>query len=146
MDDIDRAIIALLWENARRPFQDIGQHVSLSAPAVKRRVDRLEADGVIRGYTATVDPRLFGWTTQALVQLHAEGRFSPGQIRDALREHPEVTAAYSLAGAASAVVFVRTRDTEHLERLLVQLVETPAIIRTHTSVILSTLIERSFEM
>ena len=56
MDGIDRKIIALLRENARRSFQDIGEQVSLSAPAVKRRVDRLEESGVIKGYTATVDP------------------------------------------------------------------------------------------
>ena len=43
MDATDREIVALLRENARRSYQDIGRHVHLSAPAVKRRVDRLEA-------------------------------------------------------------------------------------------------------
>jgi len=61
VDATDRRIVALLREDARRSFKDIGTHVNLSAPAVKRRVDRLEADGVIRGYTAMVDPRAFGW-------------------------------------------------------------------------------------
>ena len=56
MDEIDHRIVALLRENARRSFQDIGERVALSAPAVKRRVDRLERDGVIRGYSADVDP------------------------------------------------------------------------------------------
>ena len=60
MDDVDRRIIALLRENARRSFQDIGQHVHLSAPAVKRRLDRLERDGVVLGYTAIIDPQAFG--------------------------------------------------------------------------------------
>ena len=74
MDDIDRQIVALLRQDARRSFQSIGMRVSLSAPAVKRRVDRLEADGVIRGYTTRVDPGRFGWTTHALVALYCEGR------------------------------------------------------------------------
>ena len=52
MDEIDHRIVALLRENARRSFQDIGSRVSLSAPAVKRRVDRLERE---RGH-----PRLLG--------------------------------------------------------------------------------------
>src|ERR1044072_8202848 len=56
MDQIDHRIIALLRENARRSFQDIGGHVALSAPAVKRRVDRLERDGIVRGYSANIDP------------------------------------------------------------------------------------------
>jgi DNA-binding Lrp family transcriptional regulator len=67
MDDIDRRIVALLRENARRSFKDIGEDVNLSAPAVKRRVDRLEDDGVIRGYTAIVDPAAFGWHAEAFV-------------------------------------------------------------------------------
>ena len=61
MDATDETIVALLRENARRSFQDIGNHVHLSAPAVKRRVDRLEREGVLLGYTAIVDPEAFGW-------------------------------------------------------------------------------------
>jgi DNA-binding Lrp family transcriptional regulator len=143
-DDVDREIVALLRENARRSFQDIGQEVGLSAPAVKRRVDRLEEEGVIRGYTAIVDPARYGWPTQALVQLHTEGRFGPDQVLQAVRDHSEVSAAYTLAGAASAVLLVRTADTKHLEELLERLLDTRAITRTQTSVILSTLLERPF--
>ena len=50
MDQIDQQIVALLRDNARRSFQDIGGHVSLSAPAVKRRVDRLQSDGLVETY------------------------------------------------------------------------------------------------
>ena len=45
----------------------------LSAPAVKRRVDRLEKEGVLRGYTAVVDPAAFGWHTEAFVDLYCDG-------------------------------------------------------------------------
>ena len=61
VDATDRKIVALLRQNARRSFQDIGGKVGLSAPAVKRRVDRLQSEGVIRGYTAVVDPHAYGW-------------------------------------------------------------------------------------
>jgi DNA-binding Lrp family transcriptional regulator len=144
MDSIDRDIVALLRANARRSYQDIGRHVALSAPAVKRRVDRLEASGVIAGYTAIIDPERFGWTTQAIIELHTDGRFAPSQVSEAIREHPEIVAAYSVAGAASAVLVVRTTDTRHLEQLLERLIETPAVTRTQTAVILSTLLERPF--
>src|ERR687893_1159767 len=78
MDDIDRRIVALLRENARRSFKDIGDGVHLTAPAVKRRVDRLERDGVIRGYTTVVDPHAFGWNAEAFVDLYCEGDM-PGE-------------------------------------------------------------------
>ena len=103
MDQVDQQIVALLRENARRSFQDIGGRVSLSAPAVKRRVDRLEREGVIRGYSAAIDPSVFGWHAHAFVELFCEGRMSGAEVREAVAAHPVVEGAYTIAGAPSAV-------------------------------------------
>jgi len=142
VDRIDQQIVALLRGNARRSFQDIGRHVSLSAPAVKRRVDRLEHDGVIRGYAATVDPAAFGWHTHAFVELFCEGRMSGAEVRDAVASHPEVEGAYTIAGAPSAIIHVRAADTQHLEEALERIRDTQGVLRTQTQVVLSTLFER----
>ena len=145
MDDIDRQIVALLRQNARRSFQSIGMRVSLSAPAVKRRVDKLEADGVIRGYTAQVDPGRYGWGTHAFVELYTEGRMAAAEVREAVERHPEVEAGYTVAGEASAMLHVRARDTAHLEEALERLRDHPGVTRTQTQIVLSTLFERPFE-
>lgn len=142
MDSLDHRIVALLRENARRSFQDIGGRVSLSAPAVKRRVDRLERDGVIRGYSANVDPAALGWNTHAFVELFCEGGMAADEVRDAVGEHPEVEGAYTIAGAPSAILHVRAEDTQHLERTLERIRETRGVSRTQTQVVLSTLFER----
>jgi DNA-binding Lrp family transcriptional regulator len=142
VDRIDVQIVALLRENARRSFQDIGKRVSLSAPAVKRRVDRLEREGVIRGYSATVDPAAFGWLTHAFVELFCEGHMSGAEVREAVAAHPEVEGAYTIAGAPSAIIHVRAADTQHLEEALERIRETPGVTRTQTQVVLSTLFER----
>jgi len=142
MDDIDRQIVALLRDNARRSFQDIGGRVSLSAPAVKRRVDRLEADGVLRGYAAIVDHAAMGWPTHAFVALYCEGRMSAAEVRGAVAGHPEVAAAFTVAGEASAILHVFARDTGHLEEALERIRDTPGIRRTQTQVVLSALFER----
>jgi DNA-binding Lrp family transcriptional regulator len=142
MDAIDHQIVALLREDARRSYQDIGSRVSLTAPAVKRRVDRLEREGVIRGYTATVDPSAFGWHTHAFVELFCEGRISGAEVSDAVSLHSEVEGAYTIAGAPSAILHVRARDTQHLEKALERIRETPGVLRTQTQVVLSTLFER----
>lgn len=146
LDRIDVAILGLLRENARRSYQDIGSHVSLSAPAIKRRVDRLERRGLIRGYTAVVDARRLGWTTLAVVELHCDGRMDADHVRAAIASYPEVAAAYTVAGLASAVLIVRARDTGHLEATLEQIRETDGVERTQTSVVLSTLFERPFAL
>jgi DNA-binding Lrp family transcriptional regulator len=145
MDDIDRQIVALLRQDARRSFQDIGVRVSLSAPAVKRRVDRLEAGGVIRGYSARVDPGQFGWGTHAVVALYCEGRMAAAEVADAIERHPEVEAAYTVAGDASAIMHVRARDTSHLEATLERIRDHPGVTRTQTQIVLSTLLDRPFE-
>src|SRR4051794_41739410 len=142
MDAIDMQIVALMRDNSRRSFQDIGSRVSLSAPAVKRRVDRLESSGVINGYTAVVDPAAMGWTTHAFVALYCEGRMSAGEVRGAVERHPEVVAAYTVAGEASAVLHVRAEDTAHLEAALERIRDAPGVVRTQTQVVLSTLFER----
>jgi DNA-binding Lrp family transcriptional regulator len=145
MDETDQRIIALLRENARRSFQDIGTHVSLSPPAVKRRVDRLEADGVIRGYAAVLDHVALGWSTHVIVSLFCEGRMSAREILTTAGRHPEVTAAHTVAGEASAILHVHARDTVHLEETLERIRDAPGVMRTQTQVVLSTLFERPIE-
>ena len=142
MDDIDRRIVALLRENARRSFQDIGQHVHLSAPAVKRRIDRLERDGVIRGYTAEVDTAAFGWHAEAFVDLYCEGGMPAEAIKQAVAGEPGVVSAHTVAGEASALLHVMARDTQDLELCLERIRATDGISRTVTEVVLSTLFER----
>ena len=143
MDDIDRQIVALLREDARRSFQSIGSRVGLSPPAVKRRVDRLEADGVVTGYSAQIDPGRFGWGTHAFVALFCEGRMAASEVRAAVERHDEVEAAYTVAGTASALLHVRARDTSHLEEVLERIRDQPGVTQTQTQIVLSTLFERA---
>ena len=139
MDDVDRTIVALLRENARRSFKDIGEHVHLTAPAVKRRVDRLRSLGVIKGFTAVVDPKAVGWNTEAFVELFCTGRTTPAQIEVATRRHPEVVGAYTVSGDADALVHLRAADIEHLEQVLERLRAEPFITSTRSMIVLSRL-------
>ena len=142
MDPTDRQIVALLRENARRSFKDIGGNVGLSAPAVKRRVDRLEQAGVIRGYTAVVDPHAFGWHAEAFVDLYCEGGMSGEAIKRVVETEPRVASAHTVAGEASAMLHVMAEDTKDLELALERIRNTEGISRTVTEVVLSTLFQR----
>jgi Lrp/AsnC family transcriptional regulator, leucine-responsive regulatory protein len=140
VDDPDRRILALLVEDGRRTYDDIGRHVSLSAPAVKRRVDRLKREGALRGFTAVIDHAALGDSTEALVELF----FAPGtlldQVADTLRRHPEVVEAWSVTGEADAIARVRTRDNAHLERVIMDLQRDGLVERTRSQVVLSSLV------
>jgi DNA-binding Lrp family transcriptional regulator len=142
MDATDRKIVTLLRENARRSFKDIGSHVHLSAPAVKRRVDRLERDGVLRGYAAVVDPAAFGWHTEAFVDLFCDGRMPGEVIKRVVKKEPAVVSAHTVAGEASAMLHVMAEDTRDLERTLERIRKVDGVDRTVTEVVLSTLFQR----
>jgi DNA-binding Lrp family transcriptional regulator len=142
IDEVDRRIVALLRENARRSFKDIGERVNLSAPAVKRRVDRLEREGVILGYSAVVDNHAFGWHAEAFVDLFCEGRMPGESIKRAVEGEPGVVSAHTVAGEASALLHVMAEDTKDLELALERIRSTDGISRTVTEVVLSTLFQR----
>jgi DNA-binding Lrp family transcriptional regulator len=142
VDETDRQIVALLRENARRSFKDIGERVNLTAPAVKRRVDRLERDGVILGYTAVVDNHAFGWHAEAFVDLFCEGRMPGDAIKRAVEGEAGVVSAHTVAGEASALLHVMAEDTKDLESALERIRSTDGITRTVTEVVLSTLFQR----
>jgi Lrp/AsnC family leucine-responsive transcriptional regulator len=142
VDDLDRQILALLVEDGRRTYDDIGRRVSLSAPSVKRRVDRLRASGALEGFTAVVDHGAMGWNTEALVQLF----FRPGtqldEVRRVLGAHPEVVEAWSVTGDPDAIARVRTSDNAELERLIVDLQRNGMVLRTSSQVVMSRLVGR----
>lgn len=142
MDPIDRQIVALLVADARRSYGDIGRHVSLSAPAVKRRVDRLRAGGAIEGFTAILDHGALGAGTEALVELF----FAPGtlldEVTERLQQHPEVVEAWSVTGDADAIARVRVADARDLERLIMALQRDGSVVRTRSQIVLSRLVVR----
>ena len=140
-DPLDRQIVSLLVEDGRMPLSEVGQRIGLSAPAVKRRFDRLRADGVLRGFTAQVDPAALGWHTEALVELICEVNTPPSELRRTLTGRPEVVAAYTVTGDADAIVHLRAEDVEHLERAIEDLRLAAPVARSRTTIVLTRLVE-----
>ncbi len=142
MDNIDARIIAALVRNARASYAVIGNEVGLSAPAVKRRVDRLRAVGAITGFSARVDPVAMGWTTEAYVELFCGGRTSPEEIAAGVRRYPEVVDACTVTGDADALVHIRAADVRHFEDVMERIRAEPFVVRTRSVIVLSRLVDR----
>lgn len=142
LDAIDQAILRALAVDARTSYADLGATVSLSAPAVKRRVDRLRETGVIRGFTVRLDPAELGWQTEAFIELFCQGSTSPATMRQAVEGYPEVVAASTVTGDVDLVVQVRTRDMQHLEQVVERFAAEPFVVRTRSTVVLSALLRR----
>jgi DNA-binding Lrp family transcriptional regulator len=143
LDALDERIIAALVDDARASYAEIGEQVGLSAPAVKRRVDRLRAAGVITGYSARVEPAALGWTVEAYVELYCRGRTSPADIRVAAARHPEVVSACTVTGEADALLHILASDVHHFERVVERISAEPFVVRTKSVIVLSRLLNRT---
>jgi Lrp/AsnC family leucine-responsive transcriptional regulator len=140
VDAVDKQILALLLEDGRRTYDDIAGKVNLSAPSVKRRIDRLRTSGALQGFTAVVDHAALGADTEALVELFCRPGTTLDEVAGKLREHPEVAEAWSVTGEADAIARVRTQDNADLERLIIDLQSDGLVVRTRSQVVLSRLV------
>jgi DNA-binding Lrp family transcriptional regulator len=141
-DDLDRRIVAALVDDARATYAEVGSLVGLSAPAVKRRVDRLRASGAITGFSARVDATALGWTTEAYVELFCRGRTSPADIGAAVAKHPEVIDACTVTGEADALLHIMAADVRHFEQVVERIGAEPFVVRTRSVIVLSRLVHR----
>lgn len=145
VDATDRHILELLRSNARRTFGDIGQRVGLSAPAVKRRIDRLEDQGVIRGYTTVVDDGKLGRPLEAFAELRFAGSTRVDDIESIASDVPEIRALFTVAGDPDALAWIRVQDVQDLKRVIDRLRNSGKITGTKTMMVLGSSIRSQMD-
>lgn len=136
LDETDRRILELLGADARRTFGDIGSRVGLSAPAVKRRVDRLERRGIIRGYTTVLDHAQLGRPLEAFAELRFPGSARVDDIEGLIKEIPEIEALFTVAGDPDALAWIRVHDVEDLKRVIDRVRASGRVTGTKTMMVL----------
>lgn len=134
---VDREILGLLQEDARRTVADIATRVALSATAVKRRIDRLEQTQLIVGYSAHVDYTKLGWGLEAFTELRFTGGTRPDEMDRIAAELPEVEAVYTTAGDQDVLARVRATDVDHLRQVIDRLRATKQVVSTRTHIVLA---------
>lgn len=133
LDATDRAIIRELEQNARIPWAQLGRRVSLTAPAVRERVRRMERAGVITGYGAWVDPARVGRPIGALVAVATPTQTRVDRLVQFAQERGEIVECHTVTGEDSVMLRVQVSDLAELDRLTSSL---SAFGRTTTSLIL----------
>jgi len=117
LDEIDRALLRLLAEDARTSAADLAREIGLSAPSTAERLRRLEAQGVIERFTVQIDPRALGYTLQAIVRVKP----LPGQlhlVEDEIRRIPEFVECDKVTGDDCFICRLFLRDIEELDEIL----------------------------
>ncbi|MGE0798506.1 MAG: Lrp/AsnC family transcriptional regulator [Lautropia sp.] len=139
LDKYDRAILAGLQRNARISLQELGQEVGLTASPCWTRIKRMEADGVIEGYTVRLNPAALGLADTVIVQVTLESHSDEALIDfgRALAGIPEVLEAFLVSGDYDYYVRIAIADTRDYERLLrEQLYKIPGIRHSKSSFVL----------
>jgi len=116
-DVTNRRILEELQGDGRLSLAELGRRVGLSPPAVAERVQRLERDGVITGYRATVDPRALGYALTTVIRIRPAPRQIP-KVAELARETPEVIECHRITGEDCFFMKATVRDVAHLEELI----------------------------
>ena len=144
LDTIDLQILEELQKNARETQADIARAVGLAPSAVLERIRKLEGRGVVRGYSAEVNPKSLGLGMLAFVAVRSDESGSDQNIARALTESPEVLEVHHVAGDDCYLIKVRARDAEHLGQLLrTRFARIPGVRSTRTTIVLETVKETS---
>jgi Lrp/AsnC family leucine-responsive transcriptional regulator len=117
LDATNRRILEELQADARITLAELGRRVGLSSPAVAERVGRLERDGVITGYRATIDPRALGLTLGVVIRVRPAPMQIPN-VADLARQTPEVVECHRITGEDCYFMKAHVRDVEHLEEVI----------------------------
>jgi Lrp/AsnC family leucine-responsive transcriptional regulator len=142
IDETDATILELVQENARISQADIARVVGLAPSAVLERVRKLETRGVIRGYTALLDPHALEQSMLAFVAVRSAEAPGDESVARALAQCPEVLELHHVAGDDCYLLKVRARDAEHVGRLLRhRFGRIPGVVSTRTTIVLETVKE-----
>ena len=136
LDRTDHEILALLKADARRTLSDIAGRVTLSVAAVKRRIDRMQRDGIITGFTVEVDYAKLGWGVQAFTELRFLGTANVDDIRQTVTRLPETQALFTIAGDPDALVWMRARDLRHLQEAIDEIRRSRRVTSSKTLIVL----------
>ncbi|MEM4425680.1 MAG: Lrp/AsnC family transcriptional regulator [Candidatus Nezhaarchaeales archaeon] len=135
LDEIDKAILRELVNDARLSFREIARRIGVSTATVASRVKRMEEEGVIKGYTTIVDVEKLGYDVAALIEI-VISRGKVVDIEDEIAKMPNVQAVYDVTGQSDAIIIARFKSRAELSKFIKKLLSMEYVERTITHVVL----------
>ena len=136
VDDVDRKIIRLLQEDARKSFNKIAESLGIAVGTAYNRVKNLEDSGILKGYTIMLDSAKLGYGLTALILIEAEGRYLP-EVENGIAKLDEVICIYDITGDYDIAVVARFRNRSTLNNFIKSALKMPHVSRTVTNVVLN---------
>jgi len=136
LDEIDIKIIGLLQEDSRLSFNRIAKELGISVGTAYNRIRGLEEKGVLRGYTAIIDPVKVGYPLTAIILIQAEGKHLL-EVESEIARMSNVISVYDITGEFDVAVTARFKDRFDLNKFIKALLKMPYVKRTVTNVVLN---------
>lgn len=147
IDGIDKSILRILMEDARKPILEIARSIGISGAAIHQRLRKLENSGLLQGSKFVINPKALGYTTMAYIGIFLDKAMSNPKAVKELNKIPEVLECHYTTGDWSILIKVLCKDNEHLMRLLNQHIQTiEGVSRTETFISLAQQIDRQISI
>jgi DNA-binding Lrp family transcriptional regulator len=140
-DSTDRRLIALLREHGRMPVADLSRRIGLSRTTIQSRLERLERQGVIRGYTVLLSDEY----ERGLIRAHVSLMVAPkslAAVEAGLRRLHEVRQLYSVSGGVDMIALCEAETVAEMDRVIDRIGMVEGVQRTTSAILLSTRIAR----
>lgn len=141
LDPIDRKILEELLADARIPISTLAERVHLSRHAVRHRIDRLEAQKIIAGYTIHLG-NVSKPKTRAIIRVYRKDRMRGTDVTDAIARIPEVTSCFVVSGDSDLILHIEAESQDRVNAIWSQLSALPGVADTNTAFVLSAVIDR----
>lgn len=135
IDEKDIEILKMLKKDARTPFTDISKRVGISDVAVKKRISKLEKRGVIRGYTALLDPSLLGYNAVSLTGIDTMPEFL-FKVIDILKKKDYINTIYITTGDHMVIVEIWARDSQEMSNIIKEIESIEGVKRVCPAIVL----------
>lgn len=135
LDDIDKEIIRILQEDARKSYREIQEQLQISIGTIHNRITKLKKNNIIEGYTLKLNNTKLGYKLTFLISLQIDGKYTE-EILTELSEKPEICTVFNVTGEQSASLICRFKESEDVHEFLRELNEHKHVIRTNSNMVL----------
>lgn len=144
MDSIDRKLLNHLQRNGRSTYNELSEETKLTIPAIRDRIVKLKEKGYIRRITAVLDSKKMGRDVTAFIHVYTFSSKNFDDILNEVEHTVEVLDCYSITGAGTYMLKIRTFSMSSLENLLKEIQSWPGVMRTESNIVLTTFKESTY--
>ncbi|ADR18534.1 Lrp/AsnC family transcriptional regulator [Calditerrivibrio nitroreducens] len=143
IDNIDKKLINMLISNSRTSYADMAKEVDLSSPSVIERIKKLEANGIIKSYTANVNYKALGYDILAFIGISLDSAQSISEFETNISNIDEdLIECHHVTGDFTMIAKVITKNTDTLSNLIKKIRNIKGVQKTNTILVFSTIMDR----